>query len=67
MSALGPHLLSLSIYWNAQGGMGYQEIYSKRKELRTRPNQEVLHELPYTEMLKFGTIRLTADSPIFPS
>ena len=46
--------------WHPQGRMGCQEKERERKEERLRQKWENLHELPYTEIVKFGTIRLTS-------
>ena len=42
--------------WNANKYLQY--IYRKRKAKRTRPKKRQLHELPYTDLVKSGTIRL---------
>ena len=38
--------------------MGCQEIAGKGKEELIRPKQIYIHELPHTEMVKSGIIRL---------
>ena len=54
-------LLSRSMYWLPQGRTGCQEIYKERKEERTRPKSMNLHELPHTNIVKYGTFRLASD------
>ena len=39
--------------------MGCHKINRERKEVRMIPKKTYLHELPYTEIVKSGTIRLT--------
>ena len=39
--------------------MGCHKINRERKEVRMIPKKRYLHELPYTEIVKSGTIRLT--------
>ena len=41
-----------------------QEIYRERTEERMRPQKRELHELPYLEIAKSGTIRLASGSTI---
>ena len=49
-------LFSLHFHGHPQGRMGCQETDRIRKEERKRPKKRWLHELPYLEMVKSGTI-----------
>ena len=51
-------LLSISFSWDPNLPWGSHLI--KRKGARMRPKKRELHELPYRELVKSGTIRLTS-------
>ena len=64
---LGPilaPLLSLSIYWHLQNRMRCKEMDGERKGESERPKKRDLHELPYTEFIKSGTISVRSSGRV---
>ena len=45
------------IFCHCQGWMERQEVDGERKDEKRRPEKRELHELPYTKLVKPGTIR----------
>ena len=53
-------LSALSIHFHLQCSKECLSIYVERKEERIKPKKGELHELPYKEIVKSGTVRLAS-------